>query len=239
MRHFWICGCVLLVAACAGGENAGPSGALSPPPQRQGPKIVTHEAVDWTPLNPIVAIRLDGLKVTEQDDLNGISYYDTKIELQIFPSVKSISFDAVPWANGGVGCIERGQSFVPQLIASPGADVSDRMTCVGQSFWRSQVALNYSTTAKFLAGTLAIDGKARIVSDQLDDGGRAKARMDYAIEMHGVIQISGTKCRVVSWQHDFPEVTTFLDPANSLRKLTTVAAVAGTTCTVITEKTAN
>lgn len=240
MRHFWICGCVLLLAACAGGDYAGPSAAVAPPPQRQGPQFVNHETVDWTPLNPIVAIRLEGLHEIERSvDLNKEERSVEKIELQIFPSAKSISLDAVPVGSGAVGCIERGQSFDPQLVASPGADVSDQMTCFGQNFERNQMTLNYSTTSKISAGTLTIDGKARIISDMLDDAGRAKERWEYTIEVHGSLQISGTTCRVISWRHDFPNVVTDLRFGSSMHYSNTLTAAADTTCTVVTEKKAS
>lgn len=237
MRHFWICGCVLFLAACAGSDHAGSSAAVAPPPpQRQGPQIVSREPVDWKPLSPIVAIRIEGLHFTERKiDVNQEDKSTERIELQIFPSVKSISLAAVPVGSGAVGCIERGQTFDPQLIASPGADVSDQMTCFGQNFDRMQVTFNYSTAAKFSAGTLTIDGKARIISDMLDDAGRAKERWEYAIEVHGAIRISGTKCRVVSWRHDFPDVVTDLHFGTSLHDMNTLAAAADTTCTVITD----
>jgi hypothetical protein len=239
MRHFWICGCVLFLAACAADNGAGPSAAVTPPPARQGPQFVNREPVDWTPLNPIVAIRLEGLHGTEH-------YSDSKdppkderesVELKIFPSVKSISLDAIPFANASASCAERGQDFDIQLIASPGADVSDQLTCSDYNFRRYQIAINYSTTSKLSAGTLSIDAKARLVSTSLDDSGRATDRDDYAIELHGTIQISGTTCRAVSWRHDFPEVITYFGPGASVQhKLNTLASAADTTCTIVTEK---
>lgn len=161
------------------------------------------------------------------------------IELKIFPSVKSISLDAVPFANASSDCIERGQEFQVQLIASPGADVSDQVTCIGQNFTRYQITINYSTTAKLSGGMLTIDGKARVVSNNLNDAGRVTDRDDYAIDVHGALQISGTKCRVMSWRHDFPFVMTDFGPGGSAqRKLNTLISGTDTTCTVVTEKTA-
>jgi hypothetical protein len=241
MRYAWTCACALLLAACAGGDDAGPSAAVAPPPQRQGPQFVNHETVDWTPLDPIVALRLEGLHGTSRwsDSSNPPDDESETIELKIFPGAKSIALDAVPFANASSDCTERGQNFQVQFVASPGADVSDRVTCVGQNFTRYQITLDYATTSKLSAGMLTIDGKARIVENHMDDRGRPAERDDYAIDLHGVIQISSAGCRVLSWRHDFPFVMTSLTPGgSSQQKLNTLTAAADTSCTVVSEKNA-
>lgn len=240
MRHSWICGCVLFLAACAGGDYAGPSAAVAPPPpERQGPQFVNHETVDWTPFSPIVAIRIGGLHYTKRTvDTGNVENSVEDIELQIFPSAKSISLRAIPLVTEPA-CTERGQTFRAQLVASPGADVSDQISCAYQGlFGRSQITLNYATTSRFSAGMLTIDGKAHLIENSIDDKGRVE-RDDHAIELHGSVQISGTKCRVISWRHDFPDAYTDLSNGNSLHVSNTLAAAADTRCIVVTEKTAS
>jgi hypothetical protein len=239
MRTFLSISSLIVFSGCAGGGYEAPVAVAAPPPERQGPQIVNHETVDWTPLNPVVSIRLENLHYTS--DTLETSDHETsteKLELQFFPRQKYITFEVVPVGNASLSCIEQGNIFDLFLVASPGADVSDQVTCVGQNFTRYQLSLSYMSSAKFAAHALTIDGNARIRGDSFDDNGHVAERSDYTIDVRGSVQITGGQCRVISWRQAWSE-TFFSQGPNDpdpLREQNQLEAASDTTCAVVTGK---
>jgi hypothetical protein len=198
----------LACCACAGTNTSIAPNASSPSAEASsGPRIVAHETVDWTSLNSIKSIVLENLPASEDGKPwpSAEKPFFEKVELQFYPRQKYISFLAVPFLNGSLDCTDRGARFPLMEIASPGATVSDRITCQGFNFSHYSHTLVYETTASLRAGMLTIDGKAHIQEDNSSLG-----RSDITAETHGTIQISGAGCRLISWR--FEDKTVHADP---------------------------
>ena len=217
----------LFMAGCATQSGSEAVSTSSAPPAREGPQIANHEAVDWGALDAIGSIEIEKLDYrTTQKDIDGRPEPDyltpAKLELQFFPKQKLITFDMVA---GDVFCTERGQTFNVTFVASPGAEVSDQLSCVGQNILdREQVSMNYKTTSNWKQNMLTLDGNARI--HETDSTGST----DFVVDLHSAIQVSGLTCRVISWRQSFPKAFTFRGAPD--REDRSFTSTADTTCTV-------
>ncbi len=151
------------------------------------------------------------------------SHNPVKHQLKFFPQQKLITFEM---AAGDVFCTERGETFNVMFVASPGSEVSDQLSCIGQNILhREHVSMNYKTTSNWKQNAPTIDGSARI--RQADEGGAE----DFVVELHGAIRLSGTTCRVIAWRQTVMKVYTFRGGAPE-RDDRSFNSTADTTCTV-------
>lgn len=240
--HSWILLGIALAGCVTNGDEM-PTSASAPPTVRQGPKIVSREAVDWAPLAPIVSIQLANLRRVQTKRYSSGSENVNEnfppalrqVELKVFPQQKLITFSLKPNSYGAT-CVERGQYNDLSFVASPGADVSDQVTCNFQgTFERWRVSANYQAASKFSGNTLTIDGKARIRTDALNTfkGGRADDNHNdtAVIDLHGSIQINGATCRVISWRHTESTTEEYNDGGRG-GSSEVLEATPATTCTV-------
>lgn len=193
--------CGLLLAGCAGNDDraAAPAAAPSPAPapeESQGPHIVARQTVDWTRLNAIGAIELKNVRFADNSEGSSLGTRNEDFKLAVFPQQKLIVFDI---QHSG-SCRIRGQLQHFSFVASPGADVSDEITCSARGIFRYTQTLSYTTSTHFAAGALTIDGRSRMHTDWFNDNDQIIDREDVATEMHGSIRIGAKDCRVESWR---------------------------------------
>lgn len=215
LSSFWIVAIAVSLNCAACVEESPVSGPFLAPiePKSQGPKIVAASEVDWQSLSRIVSIKLSLRRVkthvneyTLEDSPpkveTTVNNEDREIELLFFPKDKWIAFD--PFLGIGYGCNVRGQYHGFQMIASPGAKVSDAINCESQ-FVHDRYRNRYSFTSQsdYKAGVLTIDGSADVHQVELDNSDHVipRANTSRSIKVQGSIRILGTSCRVETWNH--------------------------------------
>ncbi|MBN9087889.1 MAG: hypothetical protein J0J01_13340 [Reyranella sp.] len=221
--YFWPLLGIVVSGCVASGDGTTPSTASTQPAERQGPQVVKREAVDWGPLNSLAAIQLASLSFSDDASTNSAG----SARLLVFPQQEFIT---LPMEDSG-NCRFRGQLQNFSFVASPGAEVSDQVTCTARGIFRYRVSVSYTTTTTFAADTLTIDAKARIHTEWYSDDDRIVDREDVAKELHGSIRITGTNCHVIAWRDVSSGNKQYRqEPSKHIRK--THEATASTTCRV-------